>query len=128
MRVLTKPSTARRRLEHYTAFLLAEAQSAGCVRLSEVSGGGFAHDAANRFLNREAFSPRNLFEEMRPLIVLEEGILSVDDKRGATARTGSRKHRRYKRSTLFALGTGCTLSVSVSLPPLPRLEDPGTGT
>ena len=79
LRVLTKLSTARCTLEHYTAFLLAEAQSAGCVRLSEVSGGGFAHDAANRFLNREEFSPGDLFEEMRPLIVLEEGILSVDD-------------------------------------------------
>ena len=79
MRTLSKPSTARCTLEHYTAFLLAEAQSAGCVRLSEVSGGEFAHDAANRFLNREEFSPRDLFEEMRPLIVLEEGVLSVDD-------------------------------------------------
>ena len=73
------PSTAKCTLEHYTAFLLAEAQSAGCVRLSEVSGGEFAHDVANRFLNREAFSPRDLFEEMRPLIVWEEGVLSVDD-------------------------------------------------
>ena len=79
MRTLTKPSTALCTLEHYTAFLLAEAQSAGCVRLSEVSGGEFAHDAANRFLNREQFSPRDLFEEMRPLIVLEGGVLSVDD-------------------------------------------------
>ena len=79
MRTLSKPSTAKCTLEHYTAFLLAEAQSAGCVRLSEVSGGEFAHDAANRFLKREAFDPKDLFEEMRPLIVLEEGVLSVDD-------------------------------------------------
>src|ERR1700761_5771575 len=79
MRVLTKPSTARCTLEHYTAFLLAESQSAGCVRLSEVSGGDFAHDAANRFLNREEFSPKDLFEEVRALIDLEGGILSVDD-------------------------------------------------
>ena len=79
MRTLSKPSTAKCTLEHYTAFLLAEAQNAGCVRLSEVSGGEFAHDAANRFLNREEFSPKDLFEEMRPLLVLEEGILSVDD-------------------------------------------------
>ena len=79
MRTLSRPSTAKCTLEHYTAFLLAEAQSAGCVRLSEVSGGEFAHDAANRFLNREDFSPRDLFEEVRPLIVWEGGILSVDD-------------------------------------------------
>ena len=79
MRTLSKPSTAKCTLEDYTAFLLAEAQSAGCGRLSEVSGGEFAHDAATRFLSRERFSPKDLFEEVRPLIVLEEGILSVDD-------------------------------------------------
>ena len=61
MRTLTRASTAKCTLEHYTAFLLAEAQSAGCVRLSEVSGGEFAHDAATRFLNREEFSPKDLF-------------------------------------------------------------------
>jgi DDE superfamily endonuclease len=79
MRTLSKPSAAKCTLEHYTAFLLAEAQSGGCVRLSEVSGGDFAHDAANRFLNREAFSARDLFEEARPLITLEGGILSGED-------------------------------------------------
>ena len=79
MRTISKPSTAKCTLEHYTAFLLAEAQSAGCVRLSEVSGGEFAHDAANRFLNREEFGPRDLFEEVRARIDLAGGILSVDD-------------------------------------------------
>ena len=79
MRVLTKPSTALCTLEHYTAFLLAESQSAGCVRLAEVSGGEFAHDAANRFLNREQFRPKDLFEEARPLMDLEGGTLRVDD-------------------------------------------------
>jgi hypothetical protein len=54
MRTLSKPSTAKCTLEHYTAFLLAESRDAGCVRLAEVSGGAFAHDAAIRFLNREA--------------------------------------------------------------------------
>ena len=51
MRTLSKPSTAKCTVEHYTACLLAEPQSAGCVRLAEVAGGAFAHDAANRFLN-----------------------------------------------------------------------------
>jgi DDE superfamily endonuclease len=79
MRTLSKPSTAKCTLEHYTAFLLAEPQSAGCVRLAEVAGGEFAHDAANRFLNRETFSGKDLFEEARPLLDLEGGTLSVDD-------------------------------------------------
>jgi hypothetical protein len=61
MRTLSKSSTAKCTLEHYTAFLLAEAQSAGCVRLAEISGGEFAHDAANCFLNREEFNPKDLF-------------------------------------------------------------------
>ena len=65
-------------MEHYTAFLLAERQSVGCVRLAEVAGGAFAHDAVNRFLNREAFSGKDLFEEARPLLDLEGGTLSVD--------------------------------------------------
>jgi hypothetical protein len=79
MRTLSKPSTAKCTLEHYTAFLLAEPHSTGCVRLAEVAGGAFAHDAANRFLNREEFSGRDLFEEARPLLALEGGTLSVDD-------------------------------------------------
>lgn len=79
MRTLTKPSTALCALDHYTAFLLAESQSAGCVRLAEVGGGGFAHDAANRFLNREEFTPKDLFEGVRTLVTLEGGTLSVDD-------------------------------------------------
>ena len=79
MRTLTKPSTAKCTLEHYTAFLLAEAQSTTCVRLAEVSGGGFAHDAATRFLGREEFGPGDLFEEVRGQLELEGGVLSVDD-------------------------------------------------
>jgi hypothetical protein len=79
MRTLSKPSTAKCTVEHYTAFLLAEPQSAGCVRLAEVVGGEFAHDAANRFLNREHFSGRDLFEEAHPLLDVEGGTLSVDD-------------------------------------------------
>ena len=79
MRTISKPSSAKCTLEHYTAFLLAEAQSASCVRLAEVSGGEFAHDAATRFLSREAFSARDLFEEVRGQIELAGGILSVDD-------------------------------------------------
>src|SRR5690242_1192663 len=79
MRTLSKPSTAKCTLEHYTAFLLAESQSAGCVRLAEVAGGAFAHDAANRFLNREHFTGKDLFEEAHTLLALEGGTLSGDD-------------------------------------------------
>jgi hypothetical protein len=80
MRTLNKPSTAKCALEHYTAFLLAEAQSAGCVRLSEVSGGEFAHDAVNRFLNREAYRARDLFEAACPLIAQKLRTVRVRDR------------------------------------------------
>jgi len=33
-------------------FPFGRAANAGCVRLAKVAGGAFAHDAANRFLNR----------------------------------------------------------------------------
>jgi DDE superfamily endonuclease len=79
MRTLSNPSTAKCTLEPYTAFLLAEPRGAGCVRLAEGAGGAFAHDAANRFLNREDFNGRDLFEEARPLMDLEGGTLRVDD-------------------------------------------------
>ena len=62
MRMRSKPSTAFCTLEHCTAFLLAESQSTGGVRLAEVSGGEFAHDAADRFHSREQFTPGDLFD------------------------------------------------------------------
>ena len=49
------------------------------MRLLEVSGGEFAHDAAARFLNWEEFGLRDLFEEVRGQIDLAGGILSLDD-------------------------------------------------
>src|SRR2546421_11159127 len=81
MRTLSKPSTAKCTLEHYTAFLLAEPQSAGCVRLAEVAGCEVGHGAGNRFLKREDFSGQDLFEEARPLLDLEGGVLRVADTR-----------------------------------------------
>lgn len=49
------------------------------MRLAEASGGEFAHDAANRVLNRERFSPKDLFEEARSFMDLAGGTLSVDN-------------------------------------------------
>jgi hypothetical protein len=131
MRTLSKPSTAKCTVEHYTAFLLAEPHSTGCVRLAEVADGAFAHDAANRFLNREAFSGKDLFEEARPLIDLEGGILSVDDsvldkpysQEGKTELVGyfwSGKHGRAVKGVclvtlLYTDGKGVCLPVNFRL-------------
>lgn len=38
-----------------------------------------SHDSVNRFLYREAYSPLDLFEEVRGTLNLKGGTLSVDD-------------------------------------------------
>ena len=41
--------------------------------------GDVSHDSVNRFLLRERYEPKDLFDIVREIINLEEGILSVDD-------------------------------------------------
>ena len=38
-----------------------------------------SHDSINRFLIRENYTPKDLFDQVRYLIALEKGTLSVDD-------------------------------------------------
>ena len=61
----------------YTWFLLAESKYAGCTRLAEILG--LSHDSVNRFLLRERYEPKDLFDEVKPHINLIGGTLSVDD-------------------------------------------------
>jgi len=49
-----------------------------CVRLSEVME-DISHDSVNRFLLRENYTPQDLFDEVKGELVLEDGIVSVDD-------------------------------------------------
>ena len=72
-----KPSTAKCKLPMYISFLLSEPKLANCQRLSEVSEA--SHDSVNRFLAREEYTPFDLFNEVKNLIVLGGGTLSVDD-------------------------------------------------
>jgi hypothetical protein len=65
-------------LEHYTLFLLSEPKHGGCSRLAEILG-DVSHDSVNRFLLRERYEPKDLFDIVREVIKLEGGILSVDD-------------------------------------------------
>ncbi len=41
--------------------------------------GNLSHDSINRFLWREDYTPKDLFDEVAPQIELEGGTLSVDD-------------------------------------------------
>ncbi len=78
IRVTTKPSTAKCDLETYTLFLLAESKYPGCTRLADIME-DLSHDSVNRFLLRERYEPRDLFDEIKAHINLVDGTLSADD-------------------------------------------------
>lgn len=78
MRERSKPSTAKCNCTLYTLFLLAEPKYVSCVRLSEIIE-GLGHDSVNRFLLREDYTPRDLFNEVKEDLILEGGIVSGDD-------------------------------------------------
>ncbi|WP_448270056.1 IS701 family transposase [Nostoc sp. DSM 114159] len=78
MRAITKPSTAKCDLNTYTLFLLAESKYSGCQRLAQIMK-NLSHDSVNRFLLREQYEPKDLFEEIKPHINLIGGTLSGDD-------------------------------------------------
>ena len=61
MRKITKPSTAQCNRDIYTSFLMSEPKLGGCSRLSEILG-DVSHDSINRFLLRERYEPKDLFE------------------------------------------------------------------
>lgn len=78
MREPSKPSTAKCTCSLYILFLLAEPKYVSCVRLSEVIE-GLSHDSVNRFLLRENYTPRDLFDEVKEHLILVGGIASGDD-------------------------------------------------
>lgn len=77
IRTPTRPPSARCTLPMYMGFLLSEPNSASCTRLSEVMG--ISHDSVNRFLGREGYEPKDLFEEAARVLNPLGGTLSVDD-------------------------------------------------
>lgn len=78
MREQSKPSTAKCNSNLYTLFLLAEPKYVSCVRLAEVLG-DLKHDSVNRFLLRENYTPKDLFEEVKGELNLVGGTASIDD-------------------------------------------------
>lgn len=56
---------------------MSEPKSSTCSRLSEVMG--ISHDSVNRFLLRESYGPKDLFNEAKQLLNLVGGTLNVDD-------------------------------------------------
>lgn len=78
MRTLTKPSTALCNQNMYVSYLLSDPHYTSCTRLSDILG-CVSHDSINRFLERERYEPKDLFEEEKEKIEFVGGILSVDD-------------------------------------------------
>lgn len=56
---------------------MSEPKQANCSRLGEVMS--ISHDSVNRFLNRESYTGRDLYDEASPALNLKGGTLSVDD-------------------------------------------------
>ena len=78
MLIKTKPSTAQCNEVIYTSYLLSDPRYTSCTHLSEVMG-SISHDSVNRFLERERYEPKDLFDEESDKIELAGGVLSVDD-------------------------------------------------
>lgn len=77
IRTLTRPSTAMCTLPMYIGFLLSEPNATSCLRLGNLLN--ISHDSVNRFLNRECYSPKDMFDEAKSMLNLVGGVLSVDD-------------------------------------------------
>lgn len=78
MLVKSKPSTAKCDADLYTSYLLSDPRYTSCTRLAEIMG-NVSHDSVNRFLERERFEPKDLFDEEAKKIELMGGVVSVDD-------------------------------------------------
>lgn len=77
IRNISRPSTAHCTLPMYIGFILSEPKAASCCRLAEVMT--ISHDSVNRFLYREAYTPKDLYAESSATLNLTGGTLSVDD-------------------------------------------------
>jgi hypothetical protein len=78
VREQSKPSTAQCNANLYTLFLLAEPKYVSCVRLAEILE-ELSHDSVNRFLLREQYTPKDLFDEVKGELILKGGTASIDD-------------------------------------------------
>ena len=78
MLLKTKASTAHCNEDIYISYLLSDPQYTSCTRLAEIME-TVSHDSVNRFLDRERFEPKDLYEEEKEKIELVGGTLSVDD-------------------------------------------------
>jgi len=74
MRNITKSRTAKCNLAIYTLFLLCEPKYISCDRVAEILE-ELSYESVNRFLWRENYTPKGLFDEVAPQIELLGGTL-----------------------------------------------------
>lgn len=74
---LSKTPKSNCNLYKYIGFLLGEPSSANCSKMGETLK--ISHDSVTRFLYRENFTGKDLFDEAAKTLNLKGGILSVDD-------------------------------------------------
>ena len=77
MRMITRPSTAKCTMPLYISFLISEPHYPSACRLAKLMN--ISHDSVNRFILRESYTPKDLFDQAKQQLDLKEGVLSVDD-------------------------------------------------
>ena len=70
-------STATCTLPIYIGFLMTEPNSISCTQLAETYN--ISHDSVNRFLEREDYTPHDLYQEAIQHIDNNKLIVSIDD-------------------------------------------------
>ena len=79
MRTITRPSTGRCTMPLYISFLLSEPHYSSACRLAKLMN--ISYDSVNRFLLRESFTPKDLFDQAKSQLTLEGGVVSVTKPR-----------------------------------------------
>jgi predicted peroxiredoxin len=77
IRKTKQKSTASCTLPMYIGYLISESKTNTCKHLSSICN--ISHDSVNRFLSRENYDAKDLFEEAKNHLNLEYGNVSVDD-------------------------------------------------
>lgn len=77
IRLTNRPSTAKCTLGLYTGMLISEPVSPTCTSLAQTIG--ISHDSVNRFLDRERYEAKDLYDQAIVNLKPEGGIVSVDD-------------------------------------------------
>ena len=77
MRTITRPPTARCIMLMYISFLISEPDYSSRRHLAEIMG--ISHGSVDRFLQRENFTPEDLFDQAKLRLDLKGGVVSVDD-------------------------------------------------